>query len=182
MIIWPWSAFYKNVQIFLSFANFYHQFINHYFKIAASLTKLLKGSVKSKKTELFEFPLTIKETFNELWKAFYSVFMLRHFNSVLSIWLETDAFSFAFIDILLQPFRNMNENDISWHFIVFWSQKMINVKICYKTYDNKLLIIIMFFKHWHHYLNGSQHFIKILTDYNNFQYFISKIRLNDHQS
>ena len=59
---------------------------------------------------------------------------------------------------------------------------MINVEICYKTYDSELLIIIMFFKHWHHYLNGSQHLIKIFTDYNNLQYFISKTRLNDHQS
>ena len=54
------------MQIFLSFTNFYHQFINHYFKIAALLTELLKGSVKSKKTKLFKFFLVTEKAFNEL--------------------------------------------------------------------------------------------------------------------
>ena len=82
---WPWLTFYKNIQIFLSFTNFYCWFINHYFKITASLTELLKGSVKSKKTELFKFPLTAKEAFNKLWKAFCSAPVLKHFNSILPI-------------------------------------------------------------------------------------------------
>ena len=73
VVIWPQSASYKDMQIFLSFVNFYHQFIDYYFKIIALLTKLLKSSVKSKKTELFKFPLTAEEIFNELQKAFYSV-------------------------------------------------------------------------------------------------------------
>ena len=46
--------------------NFYCQFINYYFKIVVLLTGLLKRSVKNKKTELFEFPLTAEEVFNEL--------------------------------------------------------------------------------------------------------------------
>ena len=147
MAIWLWSAFYKNVQIFLSFANFYCWFINHYFKIVVLLTGLLKGSVKGKKTGLFEFFLIVKEIFNELWKAFCSVSMLRYFNPVLSIWLETDASGFAFVNIFSQLFRNIDGDSISWYFVIFWLWKMINVKICYETYNNELLIIIMFFKH-----------------------------------
>ena len=54
------------MQIFLSFANFYYQFINHYFKIAALLIELLKRSIKSKKTESFEFLLIAEEVFNKL--------------------------------------------------------------------------------------------------------------------
>ena len=66
--------------------------------------------MKSKKTELFEFPLTVKEAFDELWKAFCLASILKHFNLVLFIQLETDAFNFAFMGILLQLFRNMNKN------------------------------------------------------------------------
>ena len=182
VMIWPWSASYKNVQIFLSFMNFYYWFIGHYFKITALLTELLKGSVKSKKTESFEFPLVAKEAFDELQKAFCSASVLKHFNPVLSIQLETDASGFALMGILLQLFRNMGGDGTSWYLMIFWLQKMTDVETCYKTHDDELLIIIMSFKHWCHYLNGSQHSIKVFINYNNLQYFMSKIRLNDHQS
>ena len=59
---------------------------------------------------------------------------------------------------------------------------MTDVKIYYKIYNDELLIIIMFFKHWCHYLNDSQHPIEIFTNHNNLQYFMNKARLNDHQS
>ena len=182
MMIWLWFTFYKDVQIFLSFTNFYHQFINHYFKITASLTELLKGSVKSKKIKLFEFLLIIKEVFNELWKAFCSVSVLKHFNSVLSIWLETDASDFTLVNILSQLFRNINKNGINWHSITFWLQKMIDVKICYKIYNDELLIIIIFFKHWCYYLNSNQYSIEVFINHNKLWYFINKARLNDHQN
>ena len=182
VVIWPWFIFYKDVQIFLNFVNFYYWFISHYFKIAVLLTGLLKGSVKSKKTELFEFPLTAEEVFDELQKVFYSVSVLKHFNPVLPIWLKTDAFSFVLVSILLQLFKNMGGNGTSWHSMAFWSWKMINVKICYEIYDDELLAIIMSFKHWCHYLDGSQHSIKVLMDYNNLWYFMGKVRLNDHQN
>ena len=159
---------------------FYHCFISHYFKITALLTELLKGSIKNKKIKLFEFPLTVKEVFNELWKTFCLTSVLKHFNPVLFIQLETDAFSFVLINILSQLFKNINGDDISWYFMTFWLWKMINVETHYETHDGKLLIIVMSFKHWCHYLNDSQHFIEILTDYNNLWYFINKTRLNNY--
>ena len=155
MTTWLWPTFYKSVQIFLGFVNFYCWFISHYFKITASLTGLLKSSVKSKKTGLFEFPLITKEAFNELWKVFCSASVLKHFNSALLIWLETDAFSFMLAGILSQLFRNTGRDGISWHPVAFWSWKMTDVKTCYEIYNDELLTIIMSFKHWCHYLNSS---------------------------
>ena len=179
---WPQFIFYKDMQIFLGFANFYYWFISHYFKITVLLTGLLKGSVKNKKTELFEFLLTVKEIFNKLQKAFCSTFVLKHFNLTLFIWLETDAFNFAFVSILSQLFKNISGDGISWYFVAFWSQKITDVKICYKIYNSKLLIIIMFFKHWHHYLNNSQHPIMVFINHNNLWYFMNKARLNNYQN
>ena len=103
--------------------------------------------MKGKKTELFEFPLAAEEAFDELQKAFCSVPVLKHFNPVLPIQLETDTSSFVLAGILLQLFRNTGGDGTSWHSVAFWSQKMINMKICYKIHDDELLIIIMSFKH-----------------------------------
>ena len=59
---------------------------------------------------------------------------------------------------------------------------MTDVETCYEIHNNELLIIVMSFKHWCHYLNDSQHSIEVLTDHNNLQYFMSKARLNDCQN
>jgi hypothetical protein len=46
---WPALKSFKDVQVFLSFANFYRRFIRHYSKIVAPLTALTKGAVRGKK-------------------------------------------------------------------------------------------------------------------------------------
>jgi hypothetical protein len=40
---------FKNVQVFLGFANFYRRFIKNYSEMAGSLTNLLKENKSSKK-------------------------------------------------------------------------------------------------------------------------------------
>jgi hypothetical protein len=47
---WPIPTTYREVQVFLGFANFYWRFVKDYSKIVRPLTGLLKGSVKGKKT------------------------------------------------------------------------------------------------------------------------------------
>jgi hypothetical protein len=54
--IWSMSKSFKNVQIFLGFANFYRRFIKNYSEVTGSLTNLLKKSELDKKKGLFEFP------------------------------------------------------------------------------------------------------------------------------
>ena len=51
---WPVPKSFQEVQVFLGFANFYHQFIQHYSQLAGPLTDLLKGSQNGKKAGLFE--------------------------------------------------------------------------------------------------------------------------------
>ena len=112
-MIWFQSASYKNMQIFLNFINFYYHFINYYFKIVVLLTGLLKGSVKNKKTEPFEFFLVTEKVFDELQKVFCLTFILKYFNSALFIQLKINIFSFAFASILSQLFRNLSEDNTS---------------------------------------------------------------------
>ena len=54
--IYSWSkpTTFREVQIFLDFANFYRRFIHRYSGIVAPLTELLKDSKNSKKSGLLE--------------------------------------------------------------------------------------------------------------------------------
>jgi len=40
---WPVPTCYRDIQVFLGFANFYRRFIHNYSKIAAPLNAVLKG-------------------------------------------------------------------------------------------------------------------------------------------
>ncbi len=47
---WSESRSFRDIQIFLNFANFYRRFITKYWRIIAPLTGILKNSVEDKKT------------------------------------------------------------------------------------------------------------------------------------
>ena len=119
VVNWSQSNFYKTVQIFLKFINFYYCFITHYFKITVLLTKLLKRSVKRKKTESFIFFQNAETVFVHFQEAFCLTFILRHFNSQLSIQFETDASDFILVRILLQQFWNQNDDETIWHSVIY---------------------------------------------------------------
>lgn len=59
---------------------------------------------------------------------------------------------------------------------------MILAKIRYEIYDQELLIIIIEFKQYRHHLKNSCYSIIVLTNHNNFQYFIKTTTLNSRQS
>jgi hypothetical protein len=44
----------------------------------------------------------------------------------------------------------------------------------YEIYDKELLAIIHTLKHFRHYIQGSSHMTKILSDYANLKYFTTK--------
>jgi hypothetical protein len=52
----------------------------------------------------------------------------------------------------------------------------------YETHDGELLAIVKAFKHWRHYLEGSQHLIQVLTDHNNLKYFMDTTVLSQQQA
>ena len=54
----------------------------------------------------------------------------------------------------------------------FLFQKMIVVKIRYKTHDGKLLAIVKVFKIWRYYLEDYKHKVFVFIDYNNFCRFM----------
>ena len=173
---WPTSKIFCEVQVFLDFANFYRHFIKHYSCIAESLTDLIKSSKNGKKFESFSFSADMQETFILLCKVFTNAPILVHFNPVLKIKIETDASNFALTDIISQLLTNEE-----WHSVAFWSRKMTPSESRYEMHNQKLLVIVMMFKHWHHYLKDSYQIIEILTDHNNLQGFMKVKELNRRQ-
>ena len=58
---------------------------------------------------------------------------------------------------------------------------MIPAEMCYETHDAELLAIVEVFKNWHHYLEGCQYEILVLTNYNNLRRFMNTKSLSSRQ-
>ena len=52
---WPTLRFFREIQVFLGFANFYRRFIYEYSKVVKDMTDLLIRMEKSKKKGPFEW-------------------------------------------------------------------------------------------------------------------------------
>ena len=124
IVKWPSLMNIKDVQSFLSFANFYRRFIYDYSKLASSLTCLIKKDVP------FEWTTECQSAFDALKKAFTSDVILHHYNLDLKIIVETDASDYVSGDILSQ----YDKNDVL-HPIAYFSKKHnsaeCNYEICY---------------------------------------------------
>ena len=177
---WPTPMTLKETQSFLGFANFYRRFIRHYSKIAAPLTALTKGNKDSNAAVPFKWTAEAEEAFCMLRDAFTSAPILKHYDPVLPIKMETDASGFAAAGILLQLFAG--EKTAIWHPIAYWSRKLSPAEVNYETHDQELLAIVESFKQWRHYLEGAQHTIRVLSDHNNLRGFMSMKQLNGRQA
>ena len=174
---WSISKFFKNIQIFLKFVNFYRRFIYVYSRITFSLIDMLKKMKIKIKKNLFVWNEKTKKTFNRFKIVFQSTFILIYFDSTFRTKLKTDASNYVLIDIISQL---QLAND-QWHFVAFYSKKMISTKRNYEIHDQKLLIIIMCFKHWKYYLKNNNELIEILINHNNLKNFMNVQILNDRQ-
>jgi hypothetical protein len=95
------SRYFRNIQIFLNFANFYRRFIRDYSRIAAPLTSMLKGSVNGRKIDPFEFKEVARAAFELLRAFFIRASMLIHFDPSKPIKIKINTSEFAITGILL---------------------------------------------------------------------------------
>ena len=140
----------------LNFVNFYKRFVYRFSHIVIFFIDLLKNNNKNKKFEFFEWSIEIEQTFRQFKQIFIFTFLFHHFDSSKKIRVETNVFIFDIIDILTQS----NENE-HWRSMTFWSRKLISAKQNYEIHNQKLLIIIIVFKQWKHYLKNNFHFIEM---------------------
>jgi hypothetical protein len=81
-------------------------------------------------------------------KFFIIIFILRMFDSLFRIKLETNVSGFAIKAVISQLFHDLIHGRDDWHFITFWSRKMTGAERNYETHDGKLLAIVLAFKEW----------------------------------
>ena len=105
-----------------------------------------------------------------------SASLLIHYDLLKRGRVKIDIFTLMFASILNQQ----NENNY-WRLITFWSRKMRLAEQNYKIYNQELLIIVVAFKQWRHYLKNNFYSIEVLSDHNNLKKLMSKKKLNSKQ-
>ena len=157
----------KDIQLFLSFANFYQKFICWYSEIAALLLNL------TKKDRKFEWTSEEEEAFLALKEMFIKGSILVMFKSVKKIVVKTDASK-----ITLGAMLSQSDKEGKLHPVVFYLRKFTLPKMNYNIYNKELLIIINSFKIWRVYLKELKHIVQVYIDYKNLKTFISIKVLN----
>ena len=123
---WPQPKKLKDLQSFLGFCNFYHQFIQNYFHIARPLFAL------SKKDVPFLWTSDQENAFHALIHAFFTAPVIILLDSKLPFHLITDASDYALGAILEQP-DALNH----WHPIAFYFKSMIDAELNYSGSKNR---------------------------------------------
>ena len=134
---WRSPASLKDVQSFITFANFYHCFIKDFAKLASLLTTLTKKNV------VFKWEEPEQNTFESIQKAFSTAPILQHFGSDKKCVVETDISDYVSSAVLSQP-----DHDRALHPITFLSHCHLPAECNYKIYDKELLAIVHTFEEW----------------------------------
>ena len=90
--------------------------------------------------------------------------------------MKIDAFNRGAEDVL-----NQRNNNDQWHFIAFMNYKFKKAEKRWNTHDKELYAIVLKFKNWRHYLQNNKHFIRVITNHNNFHYFMLTKKFNAKQ-
>ena len=176
---WPVPESFRDIQVFLGFANFYRRFIEAFSKVAAGLSDMLKGGTKGKFRGM-KFVLTGEalESFNELKRLFACAPMLVHYDPMRRIMLECDASGFAISAILSQLIEETGQ----WHPVAFWSRKMAPPERNYGAGESEMLAVVEGCKHWRHYLEGATYSIRVVTDHMNLRTFLTTKNLSRREA
>ena len=146
---WPVPTTFREVQVFLGFANFYRRFVREYSKIARPLTSMLRGSVKGKKYGEFKWGKEQQKAFDQLRIAFTTAPVLIHFDPSKPIRVETDASGVACGGVLSQPkeWPTIHGKKPEYRPVAYWSRKFTTAEMNYGTPDQELMAIVKCFQH-----------------------------------
>ena len=173
---WPIPECAKDILVFLGFAGFYRRFVRGFSQIAAPLTDLTKGAKKGVAKAKFVWSIEAQEAFDELKRTFTSAPVLVHFDWESETRMETDSSGRGAGGVLSQK-----GSDGQWHPIAYFSYKFKGPEERWDTHDKELYAIVLGFKNWRHYLQGSKHTVRVITDHNNLRYFMTTKELNAKQ-
>ncbi|QRW19746.1 Retrotransposable element Tf2 protein [Rhizoctonia solani] len=168
---WPTPTKVKEVQSFLGFANFLHQFVANFSHMARPLHNLVK------KDTPWKWETKEQEAFQGLKNAITNAPVLCHANPEKPYFLETDASGAALGSILSQ-----HQEDGRLHPLGFLSESFKGAKQNYNTHDKELLAIICSFEYWRIFLEGTLHPITVFTDHWNLEYWKESCTFNQRHA
>jgi len=137
MLNWPEPQSIKDIQAFLSLANFNRRFIKNYSRITAPLTDLIKKSDTA-----FAIITKAREAFVLLKNTFTIAPLLTIFNLNLQTILEIDASNRVIAAAIIQVY-----DDGKIRSVAYYSRKIIGLELNYNVYNKELLAIIEAFRH-----------------------------------
>ena len=167
---WKHPLSVKEVQIFIGFANFYRRFIKDFSKICKPITEKLKGDPQK-----LSWGPEQNKAFEELKTRFITAPILCHFFPDHKTIVERDASDLA-LGCVLSQFQDKRLHPVAFH-----SRKLSNAERNYEINDKELLAILKAFKEWPHYLVGTKDPIKVYTDHQNLQNFLTTKVWNQRQ-
>jgi transposase InsO family protein len=177
---WPRPGSFRDIQVFLGFANFYRGFIRGYSAVVAPITDLLAGMQRGKKTGPFEWNDAAERAFHTLKACFQDATVLRHFDPAKTCRIETDASKEAIGAVLSQECESPDGRK-RFAPIAFLSKKHSKEQRNYGTGDQEMLAIVAAFKEWRHYLDAPAGRTVVLCDHEALQSFMTTKSLQGRQ-
>ena len=156
---WPVPRTVKEVQSFLSFANFYWHFISQYSAIVKLLTNLTGRMFPSWWQTSALLHLKSSKRYSQLLLSSY----ISNMSSRLLWRLMPSDYAITAVILQEDPTTKM------LHPIAFYSCSMSPAELNYEIYDKELLVIFAAFKEWRAYMEGSTHPIQVITNHKNLE-------------
>ena len=170
---WPTPRNAFDVRSFLGLAGYYRRFVAGFSRIAAPLHALTQLKDKQPLVWLPEH----QQAFDTLKSALFAAPVLLLPDPDKQYVVNTDASDFAVGAVLQQ------DNGNGLQPVAYCSHKLSDTERRYPTHDREMLAIIHMLGEWRTYLQGRQPFvIRIRTDHNSLQYFMTQQSLSARQS
>jgi len=166
---WPIPKNVKELCSFLSFVNFYYQFILNLAELTLPLTPLT-GKWP------WDWSDMQQSGFESIVSAVSLDRVLAMPDNSLPYHVETDALDFAIGAILSQNFDSIQQP------IAFISKSFMDTEWNYSTYDKELFAIVFAFKQWRRYLLDVVSTTDVLSDHRNLTFYRHPQDLNRRQA
>ena len=170
---WPEPRNASELRSFLGLAGYYRRFVEGFSRRAAPLHELTHTA----DGQPYRWQPQHQAAFDDLKRALREAPVLALPDPNRQYVVNTDASDFATGAVLQQDFgRGLQP-------IAFLSHKMSDAETRYPTHDKEMLAIVNMLGEWRTYLQGRQPFtIRVLTDHNSLQYFMTQPSLSARQS
>ena len=169
---WPTLTNIADVRSFLGLCGFYRRFIKDFSKIASPLTELLH------KDAPFVWGEPQRLAFEALKSAMCSRPILIIPDPKKPFVVCTDASGYAVGATLSQDI----DNGRGLLPVAFMSKKMSDAERNYSVHEQEMLAIVLAITMWRHYLHGNRFTVRVLTDHNSLQYFMTQPNLSRRQT